>query len=122
MDSFVPIVVQLGLAIALALMIFAVSHLFGQRGRPGKIKDTPYECGIASKAEPLGPFPIKFYRVVLLFIVMDVSLVFLVPWALSFKASLPAGPTLLLTGALFLAQLGLAVYYPMKLKFLEWEE
>lgn len=122
MSAFWPIVIQLLLATALALVILAVSHLFGQRGRPGKIKDTPYECGIQTKAEPIGPFSIKFYRIALLFILVDVALCFLLPWALSFKSAIAAGVKVLLPGLVFIGFLALGIVYQIKNGVLEWEK
>jgi NADH-quinone oxidoreductase subunit A len=117
-----PILIQVVFAAALALTILAVSHLFGQRGRRGKIKDTPYECGVRSSAEPIGPFSIKFYRVALLFILVDAALTLLLPWALSFKAAKAAGASLLIPGLVFLGLLWLGIAYQLKNGALEWEE
>jgi len=122
LPTYWPIVIQVLFATALALTILAVSHLFGQRGRSGKIKDTPYECGIRSGAEPLGPFSIKFYRIALLFILVDVALALMLPWAMSFKSAKTAGISLLFPGLLFLGLLGLSIAYQLKNGVLKWEE
>ncbi len=120
MTSAEMLILQLCLAAGLCLVIFGVSHLFGQRGRAQKFKDTPYECGIPSKATPLPPIPLKYYRIILLFLLLDVSLVFLVPWVLSFKEA--RGATFVFGGLLFLAQGALALFYATRAKFLGWEE
>lgn len=121
-DAFWPLTLQILLALGLALTIFAVSHLLGQRGRPQKIKDTPYECGIESKPEAIGPFSIKFYRIALLFILFDVALAFLIPWAMSFKAAVQVGIITFIPAFIFLLFLSLALFYVIKRGTLNWEE
>ena len=120
--TFLPIVVQILLATALALVIFGVSHLLGQRGRPQKIKDTPYECGIESKPESIGPFSVKFYRIALIFILFDVALAFLIPWAMSFKAAALVGIMTFMPAVVFLGFLSFALFYIIKRGTLNWEE
>ena len=114
----IAILAQVFLAIGLAAMILIVSHLLGQRGRPGKIKDTPYECGIQSSVEPIGPFSVKFYRVALMFILFDVALVLLVPWALSFKET---AEQTLIPGIILIGFLTLALFYVIRRGTLKWE-
>ena len=116
------IVIQFLLAIGMALLILVVSHLFGQRGRAGKIKDTPYECGVQSSPEPIGPFSVKFYRVALLFILFDIALSLLIPWALSFKGANIVGIHTFLPAMIFIGFLSLALFYLIKRDALRWEE
>ena len=122
MTAFWPIVIQILLAVALALTILAVSHLLGQRGHPNKIKDSPYECGVETHETPIGPFSIKFYRVALLFIATDVALALLLPWAMSFKPALAAGVSILVPGVVFLLTISLGVAYQIQSGVLSWEE
>ena len=125
MDSsiFWPVFAQVVLACLLAAAIFIVSHLLGQRGRPGKIKDTPYECGVAAKAEPIGPFSVKFYNVALLFILFDVELAILLPWVFSFQsASESQSFAYLLGGLTFIGLMTLGLIYELKKGGLNWEK
>lgn len=122
MPAYLPIVIQILLAIALAIAILVISHLLGQRGHPQKIKDTPYECGVETKNEPLGPFSIKFYRVGLLFILVDVSLAILLPWVFSFKSALAAGLSILAPGLLFIGFLAVSLAYQIKNGTLDWDK
>ena len=122
MPSYWPIVIQVIFACALAITIILVSHLFGQRGRAQRTKDSPYECGILTKAEAIGPFSIKFYRVALLFILVDIALAFLIPWALSFKSANAAGHSILIPGIIFLGLLSIGVAYQIKGGILDWKE
>lgn len=117
-----PIIVQILLACGLAGAIFVVSHLLGQRGRPNKLKDSPYECGVESHVEPIGPFSVKFYRIAVLFILFDVALCFLIPWALSFKEAAMLGIKTLLPAVMFVGFLSLALFYVIKRGALDWEK
>jgi len=124
MEMFWQIFAQVVLALFLAAAIFLSSHLLGQRGRPNKIKDTPYECGVATKAEPIGPFSIKFYKVALLFIIFDVELAILLPWAFSFQEALntPLACTYLVGGITFIVLLSLGLIYEIAKGGLEWDK
>lgn len=122
--SFWQITIQILLAITMAGIILFVSHLFGQRGHPQKIKDTPYECGTRTQSitTPIGPFSIKFYRVALLFIIFDVSLAFLLPWAFSFKDAIATGLSILVPGLVFIAILAISLAYHIKNGTLDWDK
>ncbi len=116
------IAVQFVFATALALLIPTVSYLLGQRGHSQKTKDTPYECGIQTTPGDIGPFPLWFYKAALLFILIDITLAFLIPWAMSFKAAAAAGHNLLASGIIFIGLLTLGVAYQVKNKVLDWKE
>jgi len=123
-SAFWQIFAQVVLALFLVAAIFISSHLLGQRGRPGKIKDTPYECGIQAKAEPVGPFSIKFYKVALLFIIFDVELAILLPWAFSFQDAMttPNACVYFFGGLFFIVMLALGLFYELRKGGLDWEK
>lgn len=124
MEMFWQIFAQVVLALCLAAAIFVASHLLGQRGRPNALKDSPYECGIATKVEPIGPFSIKFYKVALLFIIFDVELAILLPWAFSFQEAMssPIALTYLIGGITFIVLLSLGLVYEIAKGGLEWDK
>ncbi|MCX7825773.1 MAG: NADH-quinone oxidoreductase subunit A [Verrucomicrobiae bacterium] len=62
-----------------------VSVLLGQKGRREGAKDTPYECGMIPVGDAHLRFPVKFYLVAMLFILFDIEVVFLYPWAVVYK-------------------------------------
>jgi NADH-quinone oxidoreductase subunit A len=85
MDQYLPIVVLLGLGFLFAALSFLASSLLGPRSRPTTAKRAPYECGIVPDREPPQRFPVRFYLVSMIFIIFDIEIVFLYPWAVVFR-------------------------------------
>lgn len=79
-DSYLPIVVMAILGTLFAALSFGASSLLAPR-RPTAAKLAPYECGIVPEHEPAERFPVKFYGVAMAFIIFDVEIVFIYPWA-----------------------------------------
>jgi NADH-quinone oxidoreductase subunit A len=73
-----------GLVIAFVLFSFIASQLLAPQ-RPNSAKQAPYECGIVPESEPAERFPVKFYLIAMSFIVLDVEIVFLYPFAVVFR-------------------------------------
>ncbi|MEV8514383.1 NADH-quinone oxidoreductase subunit A [Dactylosporangium sp. NPDC051484] len=84
---YVPILGLFALAAAFALFSVAVAPFVGPR-RFNKAKLDAYECGIEPTPQPVGGgrFPIKFYLTAMLFIIFDIEIIFLYPWAVNFNA------------------------------------
>jgi NADH-quinone oxidoreductase subunit A len=80
MDQYLPLVVMLVLAVGFVLLSIATSRILGTT-RPTAAKSAPYESGIVPTREPPERFPVRFYLVAMIFIVFDVELIFLYPWA-----------------------------------------
>ncbi len=82
--DYLPIAVLLVISTGLAAVIILISHLFGPK-RPTARKAEPYESGM----RPLGPavrrMPVRFYRIAVLFILFDIEVMFLLPWAVVFQ-------------------------------------
>ena len=68
-----------------ASLSFVASGLLGPRKRPTAAKTAPYECGIVPGIEPPTRFPVRFYLVAMIFIIFDIEIVFLYPWAVIFR-------------------------------------
>ncbi|HWB86834.1 MAG TPA: NADH-quinone oxidoreductase subunit A [Bryobacteraceae bacterium] len=83
-ELYFPVLVQALLAMALAGGLLTVSFLLGKRVR-NKIKETPYECGIAPTGDARRRFSVKFYLVGMLFILFDIEAIFLYPWAVVYR-------------------------------------
>src|SRR5271170_8363783 len=77
---YLPILIHLIVAGALAAVIVLLSWLVGQR-KPTRAKMEPYECGMTAVGDARGRFSVKFYLVAMLFILFDVEAIFLYPWA-----------------------------------------
>jgi len=86
MSAYVPIIGLAALAALFALFSVGIAPFVGPR-RYNKAKLDQYECGIEPTPQPVGGsrFPVKFYLTAMLFIVFDIEIIFLYPWAVSFK-------------------------------------
>jgi NADH-quinone oxidoreductase subunit A len=84
LHAYVPLLIHLLVAMALAGALLAISTLIGWR-RPNKAKLQPYECGVTPTGDARQPFSVKFYLVAMVFILFDVEAIFLYPWAYIFK-------------------------------------
>ena len=84
MSDYLPILVMAGVVVAFVLLSFIASQLLAPQ-RPHAAKQAPYECGIVPEQEPAERFPVKFYLVAMSFIVLDVEIIFLYPFATVFK-------------------------------------
>lgn len=82
MGQYLPIVILLILAVVFGVLSFAASRLLAPR-RPSVAKEAPYECGIVPSREPPERFPVSFYIVAMLFIMFDIEIIFLYPYAVS---------------------------------------
>jgi NADH-quinone oxidoreductase subunit A len=84
MDAYVPLLVMIGLVFAFVSVSFMASQMLAPL-RPNAAKQVPYESGIVPSEEPAERFPVKFYLVAMSFIVLDVEIVFLYPFATVFR-------------------------------------
>src|SRR6478736_3685148 len=87
MSQYLPIFTMLVLAVLFAALSFVASSLLGPK-RPNKAKEAPYECGIVPTREPAQRFPVRFYLVAMIFIVFDIEIIFIYPWAVIFRSDL----------------------------------
>ena len=85
MDQYLPIVLLFALGVVFAAASFLASDLLGPRKKPSAAKIGPYECGIVPDREPPSRFPVRFYLVAMIFIIFDIEIVFLYPWAVVFR-------------------------------------
>jgi len=122
LSTYLPVLVQIVLGLSIPAIILAVSHLFGQRAKGNYIKDKAYECGLPMEGKPHPRFAVKFYVTAMLFILFDIEVVFLVPWALVYREFLAAGIAITAATAVFLGVLVLGLAYEFMLGALEWEK
>ena len=81
MADYLPIVVLLVVATLFVFGSFLASALLGPKRKESAAKIGPYECGIVPENEPAERFPVKFYLVAMIFIIVDIEIIFLYPWA-----------------------------------------
>ena len=79
-----PVLVQALLAMVIAAALVTLSYVVGRKLK-NKVKDMPYECGIAPTGDARHRFSVKFYLVAMLFILFDIEAIFLYPWAVVYK-------------------------------------
>ena len=84
-SQYLPIVVLLVLGFLFAALSLVASRLLAPRKRPTMAKVAPYECGIVPDREPPQRFPVRFYLVAMIFIIFDIEIVFLYPWAVVYR-------------------------------------
>jgi NADH-quinone oxidoreductase subunit A len=84
MADYLPIVLLFGVATLFVLGSFVASAVLGPKRRETAAKVGPYECGIVPEREPSERFPVKFYLVAMIFIIFDIEIIFLYPWAVQF--------------------------------------
>jgi NADH-quinone oxidoreductase subunit A len=83
-EQWLPVLLQMGLAMIIAAALVALSFALGHRVK-NRVKDMPYECGIAPTGDARERFSVKFYLVAMLFILFDIEAIFLYPWAVVYK-------------------------------------
>jgi len=83
-DTYFPVLVQIAIAVVVAGALVAISYFVGQRVKD-RVKDSPYECGIAPTGSARERFSVKFYLVGIVFILFDIEAVFLYPWAVVYR-------------------------------------
>ncbi len=84
--EYVPVLVILLTALGFAVFILIVSWLLGKKGGTNPVKEAAYECGMPPITDAHQRFSVKFCLVALLFVLFDIEVVFLYPWAVHFKA------------------------------------
>jgi len=122
LSTYLPVLVQVALGLSIPAIILIASHVFGQRAKGNYIKDKAYECGLPMEGKPHPRFAVKFYVTAMLFILFDIEVVFLVPWALVYREFLAAGVAITAATAVFLGVLVLGLAYEFKRGALEWEK
>jgi len=115
--EYLPILVFLGIAVGLSLVIVLASFVVARQS-PDSEKLSPYECGFEPFADARNKFDVRFYLVAILFIIFDLEVAFLFPWAISLGG---LGLFGFWSMVVFLAVLTVGFIYEWKKGALEWE-
>ena len=83
-ETYLPVLIQTFLAVLVAGALITLSFVLGKRVKD-RVKDSPYECGIAPTGSARERFSVKFYLVAIVFILFDIEAVFLYPWAVVYR-------------------------------------
>ena len=122
--QYVAVLMLSVLAVAATGGMIGLSLLLGKRGQRSKIKDTAYECGMVPVGGGSGRFTVKFYLVAMLFILFDIEVVFLYPWAVVYRDMLsePAMHNVILFAMVsFLGILFVGYLYALKKRAFDWK-
>jgi len=117
MNPLVPLCVMAVLVGFVAVLFILASVYLGPRKRH-PVKDSPFECGLPSDGYHKGAMPVRFYVIAMLFIIFDVELAFLFPWAVVFRS---LGLYGFLEMFIFFIIVGAGFIYAWKIGALEWE-
>ncbi len=119
--QYLPILIFVGIAIAFGAFVVIASYLVGQH-KPTPAKMAPYECGVTTVGSSRRRIPIRYYVVAMLFLLFDIEIVFLYPWAVVFRDFKTVfGIFIFLEMLVFVGVLIAAYIYIWKKGALEWE-
>ena len=119
--QYLPIAIMFVLAFGFVATTMVITHWLGPK-RKSKIKLEPFECGIDSIKNARIPFNIKYFLVAILFVLFDVEVIFMYPWAVNFREFNEAGMAGLIEMMVFMALLLVGFFYLVKKGALNWEE
>ena len=115
--DYFPIVMQLLLAVGFVVATIIGSSFLGPK-RSSKNKDKNFECGVEGIGNARIPFSVKYFLVAILFVLFDIEVIFLYPWAVNFKE---LGMEGMVKMVVFMLLLLVGFFYIIKKKALEWE-
>jgi NADH-quinone oxidoreductase subunit A len=117
LQNYVPILIFMAVAIIIGVVIVVIGRVLGPH-RPDSEKNSPYECGFEAFEDTRMKFDVRYYLVAILFIIFDLEIAFLFPWAVALKEIGMLGFAAMM---LFLAILVVGFIYEWKKGALEWE-
>lgn len=117
-QDYLPLLIQLVLALGFVVMTLIATHYLGPRLRSKK-KDLPFECGVESVGDARMPLNVRYFLTAILFVLFDVEVIFMYPWAVNFKQLGWFGFYEML---IFVAFLMAGFYYVIRKGVLDWEK
>ena len=121
-DNYLPIALQIVIAVGFAVTALLLSVALGRSARRNKVKDSAYECGMLPVGGGQPRFSVKFYLVAMLFVLFDIEVVFMYPWAVVFRDFVDAGKGASIFWAMmgFVGILAVAYIYALKKGAFDW--
>ena len=123
--QYIPVLFLLAAAVGFAAATLVASVLFGKWAKHTKAKDAPYECGKDPIGDGNARFSVKFYLVAMLFILFDIEVVFMYPWAVVYRDMLAEHATRnLILGSMlsFMGILFAGYIYAVQKKAFDWKQ
>ena len=119
--EYLPVLLQVIVAMVFAGSALLVSMLVGKSGKRTRAKDTAYECGMLPQGEAPPRFSVKFYLVAMLFILFDLEIVFMYPWAVVYRESIKQSGLIFWSMFSFISILMVGYVYAVKKGALAWK-
>jgi NADH-quinone oxidoreductase subunit A len=119
--EYLPVLLQIIVAVGFAVSALLVSVIVGKTGRRNKIKDSPYECGMVPQGGMQPRFSVKFYLVAMLFILFDLEIVFMYPWAVVYRDSIRHSSVIFWSMLSFISLLMVGYIYALRKGVLDWK-
>ena len=120
--QYPPVLMLAVLAVLFSFGMLVMSVVLGKKGKRTPTKDTPYECGMLPIGEGNTRLSVKFYLVAMLFILFDIEVVFLYPWAAIYRSMLKENaPVILWSMISFLGILFVGYIYALKKRAFDWK-
>jgi len=116
--DYLPIFIMFTIAVGFAVVSLIATHALGPK-RKTKVKLESFECGIETQGNARVPFSIKYFLVAILFVLFDIEVIFMYPWAANFKELGILGVIEVFS---FIALLLVGFYYMLSKKALKWED
>ena len=120
--DYLPVLFQVLIAIGFAVVTLSLSVVFGRSGKRNATKDSAYECGMLPIGESQPRFSVKFYLVAMLFVLFDIEVVFMFPWAVVFRDMVAQSTAIFWSMAGFAFILLVAYVYALKKGALTWND
>ncbi|HEY6153197.1 MAG TPA: NADH-quinone oxidoreductase subunit A [Candidatus Udaeobacter sp.] len=120
--DYLPVFLQIIVVAIFAVSALLVSVVVGKRGKRTRAKDTAYECGMIPQGEQQPRFTVKFYVVAMLFILFDLEIVFMYPWAVVYRDTIKQGSTIFWSMLGFIAILMVGYIYAIKKGALDFKK
>ena len=122
LQEYLPILMLGVLAVVFSFGTLVLSVVLGKKGKRTPAKDMPYECGMLPVGEGNTRMSVKFYLVAMLFILFDIEVVFLYPWAVVYREMLQENANLIFGSMVsFLGVLFVGYIYALKKKAFDWK-
>jgi NADH-quinone oxidoreductase subunit A len=118
--EYLPLLLQVIVAIGFAASALCVSAFVGKTGKRTPGKDMPYECGMVPQGSGQPRFSVKFYIVAMLFILFDLEIVFMYPWAVVYKEAIAKSTVIFWSMLSFISILMVGYVYALKKGVLDW--
>ena len=122
LQEYLPVLLQILVATGLAAGMLIASVVMGKSGTTNPTKESAYECGMLPIGEAQPRFSVKFYMVAMLFVLFDIEVVFMYPWAVVFRDMVAGSTAIFWSMAGFAGILLVAYLYALKKGALKWSD